>query len=487
MARKICIVLLCVALALAACGQVSPSRDEPTPDIDQYAELPTQEDETQEAASYILALPVDAPDLHTPTPADITNLRAEQLIVPIGSDVFNSGSRVVQVGDSFYFFAPCDEPESPDYAQAIFVRREGNAERYRLLETHGSSALHYIDGYMVASPFLDGRRRIIRINTQTGEVDTSFPLGEIIYMDFERQEIIFSYWPADSQNAPGLHRIGFDGAGEQLIVRGRYTFLGIANDIIYLQRWHYEERWRDEGSFDTVLYTVNRDGSGFSRLVSIPLPPLPDWIDEPSHWHLETVQQLSVYEGWIILTIGVHQGTGRYFYGNFVRMRTDGGEMERLFLADSERFFLMDGWIYYNVSSFGGLGSGAFRIPADFSTESEFLGTNFILQTVGGRIFYAGGRGIGGRELRSHNPDGSDSVLLFSGSDVPRFEHSNFLSIFDIRIDGRYVFFTIRISGHATGDTWRGHSCYIAHYRVRYDGSGLTLINEENLCWVGID
>jgi len=486
MARKICIVLLCVTLALVACGQVSPCRDEPTPDIDQYAGSPTQEDETQEAASYISALPVDAPDLHTPTPADITNPRAEQLIVPIGSDVFNNGGQVVQVGDSFYFFAPNDNPEDSRPRHAIYVRREGGAERYRLAETHSSTTLHYIGGQILASTSQDGEMRTIRINTQTGEVDDNFATGNIVYVDHKAGEIFYRriHWSAGRPVSTGLYKADFDGNVEQFLAEGRYAFLGIVGDTIFLEDTQREE----ESSFDIVLYTMNRDGSEFDRLIAIKEPEGARHEYEPdiNTWIHENVLQFETYGDWLFLIVGRFEGSAGFFYGGIVRMRTDGSELEWL-RRDSRDFFILEGWLYFNVTdySLSSFDSGAHRIPTDFSAESEFLDEEFTLLTGGGRIIYASGpRNIDWRALRSRSHYGGDSVVLFAGRDVPRFEHSDWVRFTNIHYHEGYVFFTVNVSGHATYDSWRGHDCYMAHYRVRYDGTGLTLINEENLCWI---
>ena len=375
--------------------------------------------------------------------------------------------------DAFYFISINDDRVDSAYEHAIFVRREGCPERYRLLEAHHFGVLHYIDGYIVAYAFIDSESRIVRINTQTGEVHNTSLRGSIIHVDHERREILLL-------SGAGFHRVNFNGTGEQLIVPREYIFLSIHGDTIYFQR----ELSADD-SFDTLLYAVNRDGSELRRLISIPLTQLGNWVSEPSSRYWERVQQLEVYGEWIYFTLGVHQGTVQNFYGGLFRMRTDGRELKQLFNATAADFFVMDGQLYFSMSSGDGSRNRAYRIPADLSAQNELLGEDIILHAADGRLFYATACGnIDGRELRSRNPDGSGSTLLFSGSVVPRFEHSYNVRFFNIRTDEEYMFFSVDVFAHTIGDSWRGHLDYRAAYRVRNDGSELVLIDEVNMCWV---
>jgi len=482
MAMKKILSLICVFIMLvniAGCSYPAEVASDAEPAL---IEPPAQEEIVPEEPALAPEQQDAALALYTPTPADVTNPRAEQLIVHNGNDVLNSGGQVVQVGDSFYFFGSYDNPENDWMGNAIYVRREGSPERYMLWEANRTGSLYYIDGHIVATT---GWMQTIRINTQTGEVDETFIEGEIEYVDYQHREIFFwrSTFNDHVQGTEGLHAVNFDGAGERLIAPSGYMFLGIDGDTIYLQ-----DVRRDDDNYDNILYAVNRDGSDLRRLVSFPLTQLGDWRSEPDWMDAESVQQLEVFGDWVFFTLGVHQGTARIFYGGLLRMRTDGSEIEQLFSTGSESFFLVDGWIYFRIFSYGDWpSSGTYRISVEMPKELDFWSAEHIQQADDGRIFYASGRGISGRELRSRSPDGGESVLLFPGSDVPRFEHSDFLRVLNIRVDTEYVFFTIHVSGHAIGDSWRGHDCYMAHYRVRYDGSGLTLINEENLCWVEKD
>ena len=123
-------------------------------------------------------------------------------------------------------------------------------------------------------------------------------------------------------------------------------------------------------------------------------------------------------------------------------------------------------------------------MPLDNPTDKKFLGTDVsqILNCAGGRVFYRHSDSFETGDLRSRAPDGSNDVLLFVGSSLPPSEHFNYLSYRDVQPDGGYVFFTVNVYGYVDEDGWRGHEDYTAKYRVRADGSELTLINEDYLC-----
>ena len=91
-------------------------------------------------------------------------------------------------------------------------------------------------------------------------------------------------------------------------------------------------------------------------------------------------------------------------------------------------------------------------------------------------------------DLRQCTPDSKNAITLFNGNTAPWFADSDYISYRNIETVGDYVYFVVNVRGYAAMvDSWRGHTCYYAYYRVRKDGSDLELLykNANLECPVG--
>jgi hypothetical protein len=235
---------------------------------------------------------------------------------------------------------------------------------------------------------------------------------------------------------------------------------------------------------DCVLYSMDVDGSNAKKLAAFEPGEYPYTdTDYPN-----SVVDFGLCGDWIILCVGHYEGTARIFYGDFVRMKKDGSELEHFRLTDSDDFEIIDDWIYYNYEYNGGrdkeyVQEGCWRIRSD-GTEKEYLGD------IIGRMYFYGEDGYiyGTRTINNGGivdnlicckPDGSDLITLFSGEMLLFTNESDFMGYTDIEVTDEYITFTAMVRGYGEGDSWRGHIEYSANYQVRKDGSELTLLHEE--------
>ena len=260
-----------------------------------------------------------------------------------------------------------------------------------------------------------------------------------------------------------------------------------AEDIHVLERVEETQYyWRFEGN-DCVLYASALNGKSPKKLATFP----PYDEDNPGAYRNEIVD-FGICGDWVIATVGNYQGSGHYFYGDFVRLKKDGSELEHFWLTDADTFIIGGEWIYYDFWTVKGdrpNEEGVYRIRPD-GTDKEYMGDKlqflFSYDPDGGYLY-----GVHNKEepirdwanitdlIRCH-PDESESLTLFSGDSLPFFQDSTHMQYSDFEIHDTYLTFTVFVFGYnSDNDSWRGHMDYIADYRIDKNGSNLTLLQEQ--------
>jgi hypothetical protein len=243
-----------------------------------------------------------------------------------------------------------------------------------------------------------------------------------------------------------------------------------------------EYYWKFEGN-NSVLYSADKNKSNVKRLAVF--PSVSDGNEEPV---LNAVIDFGICGDWIIASVGHYEGTGNYFYGDFVRMKKDGSKLEHFWLTDDDTFVIVDDWIYYNFWTVkGDSDEGVYRIRPD-GTDNEYMGdilNSIFLYCEDGYVYgeHDNGKTVDGSnpitDLIRCRPDGSELVTLFSADTLPMFDDSDYMRYSDVAAGDAAVTFTVGVHGYADGDIGYGHYCYIADYRVNKDGGGLTMLHEE--------
>lgn len=270
--------------------------------------------------------------------------------------------------------------------------------------------------------------------------------------------------------------INTDGNGEFPIEIENSNFLGSDGYVQYY--WVFEED-------NCVLYSLDKNELAAKQLAVF--TPLKNEGSDPT---LNSIIDFGICGDWIIVSVGHYEGSGNYFYGDFVRMKKDGSELEHFWLTDDDTFTIVDDWIYYNfwtVKDSPADGDGCYRIRPD-GTGKEYMGDiihSIFLYDQDGYVYgeHDTGKPINGwnpiTDLIRCKPDGSGLITLFSGDSLPKFINSDYMRYSDIEVNNEYVAFTAAVHGYSEGDSWRGHYNYIADFRVNKDGSNLALLREE--------
>ena len=232
-----------------------------------------------------------------------------------------------------------------------------------------------------------------------------------------------------------------------------------------------------------ALYRIEDNGLSIVRLALIE-PQLP-FIDI----HRSGIFDFGITDEWIILSIGEFQGSGWYFYGNFVRMRKDGSEIEHFWLTDSHNFNVIGDWIYYHYWSHQpAKQEGIYRIRPDGS-DKEFMG--HILHSI---IVYAEDGWVYATQATDEiintqnpvinfirwNPESEETIILFMGSTLLEIEGAHSIRYLDIKTGLKHIYFTVVVEGHdLIGFRDVFPILYSANYRVEKDGSNLEMLNER--------
>ena len=242
--------------------------------------------------------------------------------------------------------------------------------------------------------------------------------------------------------------------------------------------------WRFYGG-KCALYLIEDNGLSVQRLALIE-PMFPFWDK-----HRGGIFDFGIIDEWIILSVGEFQGSGWYFFGDFVRMRKDGSELEHFWLTNSHSFHIIGDWIYYYYWCHQPLKQeGIYRIRPDGS-DKEYMGHilhNIILYAEDGYVYATQATdeiispGNPVTNLIHWNPGSGEIITLFHGSILPEIDYALRVEYRGVEVHSEYILFGAYITGDA-GNLSRliTFDLYSAHYQVDKDGGNLILLNEENL------
>jgi|GEM_PF-4498775 len=376
--------------------------------------------------------------------------------------VSNNGGTVLQVGDYIYFYTPNTEYDGTSYTgHTLYKMRLDGSEKIELLDNHSPHKLYYVDGYIYTEKMdeSDYSYDILRISVETSAVE-SFIHGSLNYVDVDKNEIFYNdnddFWKTD-----------LDGKNKTKLCSSEYSYLGIDDNSIYF------EAPRNEASSAAVLASVSRDDFSLKTIASIPDKEL-DYEYEHAKNHIVS---FGICDDRIILSVGYYEGTGHFFSGRLVGVNKDGTQM-CFYEYEIDSFEIIGDWIYVNYD-------GCLRLSPDFE-NIEYWGdeADYLYASHNENLYYRYNPAIESSEnyiydLRQRNSDSGDVVTLFQGETAPKFEDSYSTGYSAVETVGDYVYFYLSVLGYNEGiDSWRGHECYYAYYRVRKDGSGLEILYE---------
>ncbi|MDR0491401.1 MAG: DUF5050 domain-containing protein [Oscillospiraceae bacterium] len=253
--------------------------------------------------------------------------------------------------------------------------------------------------------------------------------------------------------------------------------------------------WRIEGD-NCVLYSIDYDSSA-KKLVAVFQP---DRFEHTDYVQVKYIVDFGICENWIILCVGYYQGSGNYFYGDFVRLKKDGSDLEHFWLTEDDGFIVVDDWVYYFYWAQEGTSRynpcepwGCYRIRPD-GGEKEYLGDKIYRVLLYAEDGYFYGFSQTNETVHGLNPvwnlirckpDGSEAITLFLGSTLPEFDSSDFIEYSKVVAEDEYISFTASVHGYRDGDNWLGSYVYMADYRVDKDSNNLVLLSErqQELPW----
>ena len=249
-----------------------------------------------------------------------------------------------------------------------------------------------------------------------------------------------------------------------------FFFLGNDGNIKYA--------WRRDSNKNAVFYAIRRDESLPNGGTAEVLATFP-----PDHSVPVGIAQFGLLDDWIILAVGSFQGSGAFWFGNFVRMRNDGSLLEHLYLTDDHRFYIMDGWLYYNFWQIQGDGRrlGVWRMRAD-GLEHKDLGdliTAFHVAVDG--YLYGVFRGTSSTDLVRVNPETGKKITLFRGETLHTIEGRGSPAYVIREIGEDFVHFSALIVGNNEIYVWREGVLFSQGFMVDKDGENLTSLGIVDL------
>lgn len=393
--------------------------------------------------------------------------------------ISNNGGSVVQNGNNTYFYAPNDNVENTESEWAIYVLHQNDndmtKEKIAELNGHWQKKFFISDNFIFVTDYNEKGYNIITISLDTGE-KKELCEGELELIDVQKKEIYYTVSNYHlSVEEKGIYKMNLDGSNIKKLCPEGYTFIEKIDDLIYLDAPHADK------NNDAVLASMNSDGSDLINVATIPALTYEGDMSE-----YEYIVDFGICEDWIILSVGNYQGSGHFFYGSLVRLKKDGQQLERFYPSEVDSFDIIDGWIYFNEWNERNamFKDGCYRMSPDLS-EKEYLGQEIHRMesySEDGYIYYTYNvpAEIIVNDLRQCTPDGKNAITLFHGNMAPQFEDSSYISYKDIETTEDYVYFGVGVHGYAVMvDSWRGHSCYYAYYRVRKDGSDLEFLYKD--------
>jgi len=257
---------------------------------------------------------------------------------------------------------------------------------------------------------------------------------------------------------------------------------------------HWDDGYVQYGSrserYHLVLYRISNNGESVEQLAVFQ----DRWYeqgmaDEPGGRPVPEVEQFGIIDDWIIVSVGVREGSGRFFAGDIFRVAKDGSSREALELWSANPWFrIIEGWIYHEHYVIQGHHRGWLRLRPD-GTELEYLQpfvyninrfeNGYIYGSVSGEGFV--------NNLARWQFESDEFTTLFYSNTLPRPQRTETIPVSFSRViyavtyvADDYVLFTATVVGWR--DDWGMHGWfdyYSADFRVDKDGSNLI-----KLCYV---
>ena len=253
-----------------------------------------------------------------------------------------------------------------------------------------------------------------------------------------------------------------------------FFFLGNDGNIEYA--------WRRDSNQNAVFYAIRHgeslpNGGAAEVLATFP----------PDHNTPVGIVQLGLLDDWIILAVGSFQGSGAFWFGDFVRMRNDGSLLEHFRPTDDHRFHIMDGWLYYNFwemkGSIDGRREGVWRMRADGSEHEDLSGLMRAVHVTADGYLYGIFDETSSRNLVRANPETGEKFTLFRGETLPTIEESWWgATRYIIREIGEdFVRFSAQIWGNNEIFVWREGELFVQEFIVDKYGGNLTSLGIVDL------
>jgi hypothetical protein len=192
------------------------------------------------------------------------------------------------------------------------------------------------------------------------------------------------------------------------------------------------------------------------------------------------VTQLSVCGDWLIYSIGVHEGSGNYFYGDLYRIKPDGTGKEMLKINSQDntnlgddQFTVLDNWIFYNNIS-EGVDYGYYKIHPDMTGKQKLNiwimeSVNSIIGTIDGFLYYETSSG----DIHRCKSDMSQDTVIVKAKDLPNFKTAQDIYQYEINILNNKMYFNAQVWGYRSGYSWRNQFINSTFNQINLDGTGL--------------
>lgn len=393
-------------------------------------------------------------------------------------NVLNNGGSIIQIDNTVYYIHNDKNPGKSNYA--IYSMNIDGSDKKKIIDIDFAYELYSVDNYIIYNGYNDGQHAVFRYSIDTGELIVIAD-GELEYFDAEEKEIYYSvsYPSYNSLNYDwSIHKTDIHGNNNIVICSDSYSFIKKVDDTIYLQKTTPEKEFRN-----VVLASVDSNGNNLKDIASIPRlsGESSSFIDN------EHIYGLDTYNEWLILTVGSYQGIDAYL-GGLVKLKKDGSELERLTDFDTDKFYVIDDYIYFNSTISDIYGCCKYNIDSEIT---EFLGENvqwLLFASDDKHLYYVSNKSddeyLVLNNLMKCDLEGNNIIKLFDSKDVPFYDDSNYVGYENIESVGDYLYFAVKVHGYTNDDFWRGHTCYYANYRIKKDGTKLEMLykNEYAKC-----
>ncbi len=399
----------------------------------------------------------------------------------------NNGGTVVEYKGITYLAKKDEEQPADAYVDAIYTINEGVTEKFIELNNQYVNSMYIDDGYLYYNDLNEGDENIdnyiVKVSLDTKEKEF-LQVGEIEYLDTEKNEIYYSEFYFDDDDSYHSNVYKMDTQGENIVelAMGDYEFIEKVDNLVYLEK---------SGEVDDVIISsVNTDGSDLKNVLETKEGAYltdPEAYEDFKEFYIYEVQKIcdfEVYNDTIYFILGGYEGSGSYFFGALCKVGTDGEGFEMVY-DGIENFYIIDNNMYVYAPDVKDGKSEYIKMNLD-TKEITYLDGKFDwILTADETSLYSqytveNENGVFIDDLKSYNVDNEEVIMLYEGINAPIKTDSNYVAFYDVQSVGDYIYFRLHINGFDENtDGWRGHQCYSADYRVKKDGSGLELIYED--------